>query len=253
MIQLLKCEYKKTRNCYIFVMALVITAAQLVWGLGGTYNDFIIENGWMAFLYQLPLINAIFLPILAATVASRLCDIEHKGSTLKQLMVLTKKENIYNAKLLYGLVIVLFCNILSWIITIAVGYYKGFGGELPIKLYLLFLFFTIIPTIAIYIFQHTVSLLFKNQAIAFCVCIIGTFIGLFAMFLPQMPFIRRLLPWGYYGVLQFVGLYGYSSETHYEDAYFELMPIDWTYLCVLILMCLVLYIIGLQLFKRKEV
>lgn len=253
MITLLQCEYQKTKKCYILLTALGIAAVQMLWGLHGKYDDFMIENGWMAFLYQLPLVNAIFLPILSATVASRLCDIEHKGVMLKQLMVLTKKESFYNAKLIYGLAIVLFCNVLSWAVTIAFGYYKGFGGVLPIKLYLLYLLFTAVPTIAIYMVQHIISLLYKNQTVAFCVCIIGTFIGLFAMFLPQMPFLRRALPWGYYGVMQFVGLFGYTAETKYDYAYFEMMPIDWTYFGVLILMCLAIYIIGLQLFKKKEV
>lgn len=159
----------------------------------------------------------------------------------------------FNAKLLYGLGIVLSCILINWIITILFGYYKGFGGVFPLKLYLLFLLFTIVPTVAIYIFQHTASLLFANQAIAFSLGIIGTFIGLFAMFLPQMPIIRRLFIWGYYGVLQFVGLFGWTSETRYDYAYFELIPIDWTYFGVLILFCIGLYVIGLLLFKRKEV
>ena len=252
MIRLLQCEFKKTRGRYIFITALVITAAELVWALHGDYNDFMLENGWMAFLYQLPLINAIFMPLLSIIVASRLCDIEHKGAMLKSLAVIVPKGKIYDAKLIYGLAITLFCNIVSWAVTIIGGYFIGFFGSAPIKLYLLYLLFTVTPTIAIYIFQHTLSLLFKNQAVTFFAGIIGTFGGLFSMFLPQLPWIRKSLIWGYYGVLQFVGLFGWTPETRYANAHFDVMGFDWTFFVVLIAVSVLMYIVGRKLFVRKE-
>ncbi len=242
----------KTRRRYIFITALVITAAELIWALHGDYNGFMLENGWMAFLYQLPLINAIFMPLLSVIISSRLCDVEHKGAMLKSLAVITEKGKIYDAKLIYGLSIVLFCNILSWAVTIIGGYAIGFHGNVPIKLYLLYLLFTVTPTVAIYIFQHTLSLLFKNQAVTFFAGIIGTFGGLFSMFLPQLPWIRKSLLWGYYGVLQFVGLFGWTRETRYANAHFDIMGFDWTFFAVLIAVIILIYVIGRKLFIRKE-
>lgn len=253
MIKLLQCEFRKTRGRYIFITAIVITVIQLCWALYGKYGDFMLENGWMAFLYQLPLVNAIFMPILSVIVSSRLCDIEHKGAMLKSLAVITEKGKIYDAKFIYGLSITLFCNIVSWAVTIIGGYVIGFHGGVPIKLYLLYLLFTVTPTIAIYIFQHTLSLLFKNQAVTFFAGIIGTFGGLFSMFLPQLPWMRKSLIWGYYGVLQFVGLFGWTSETRYTNARFEVMGFDWNWFCVLIVVSIVMYIIGRKLFCGKEV
>lgn len=253
MIKLLQCEYRKTRGRYIFLTALAITAVQLCWALYGKYNDFALRNGWMMFLYQQPLVNAIFLPLLSVIVSSRLCDIEHKGVMLKSLEVLTEKGKFYDAKLIYGLAIVLFCNLVSWAGAIVFGYIKGFGGELPLKLYLLYLLFTAVPTIGVYIFQHTLALLFKNQAVTFFSGIIGTFCGLFSMFLPQIPILRKLILWGYYGVLQFVGMFGWTKETRYAEAYFEIMGFDWIFFGVLTAVCIAMYIIGRYLFCRKEV
>lgn len=252
MIRLLQCEYKKTRGRYLILTALAITAVQLVWALYGKYNDFMLENGWMAFLFQLPLLNAIFMPLLSIIVSSRLWDIEHKGVMLKALCVIADRGRLYDAKCIYGLSIVLVCNAINWIGTILFGYIKGFGGELPIRLYLFYLLFTITPTIVIYIFQHTLAMLFKNQAITFFAGIIGTFGGLFSMYLPQLPWMRKSLLWGYYGVLQFVGLFGWTKETKYANAYFEIMELDWTFFCVLIAAGIVIYGIGRTLFTRKE-
>ena len=252
MIKLLHCEFKKTRGRYIFITGLLITAAELVWALYGKYEGFMLKNGWMAFLYQLPLVNAIFTPLLSIIVSSRLCDVEHKGTMLKSLAVITEKGKIYDAKFIYGLSIVLICNIVSWAITIIGGYVIGFQGNVPVKLYLLYLLFTIAPTVAVYIFQHTLSLLFKNQAVTFFTGIIGTFGGLFSMFLPQFPWMRKSLIWGYYGVLQFVGLFDWTKETRYANAHFDVMDFDWTFFAVLIGVSVLMYLIGRKLFIRKE-
>lgn len=253
MIKLLKCEFMKTRRRYIFLTAIVITAAGLLWGLYGKYNGFAKENGWMMSLYQLPLINSIFMPVMSIIISSRLADTEHKGMMFKHLAAISDKGRIFDAKFIYGMSIVLICCLLNWIITIIFGYYIGFSGDVPIKLYLLYLLFTITPTISVHIFQHTLAMLFKNQAVTFFSGIIGTFIGLFSMFLPQLPMMRKLFIWGYYGVLQFVGLFGWTKETKYDTAYFEVMGIDWTFFAVLILISIAMYILGRYLFSRKEV
>lgn len=253
MITLLKCECKKTKGKYLLLSALAITAIELCWALYGKYNTFALKWGWMMLLYQLPLVNAIFMPLLSIIISSRLADIEHKGVTLKQLAVITDKGNIYDAKFVYGLFLVLLCNLLSWSAIIIFGYVKGFSGTVPLKLYALYLLFTITPTTVIYVFQHILSLLVKNQAVTFFAGIIGTFFGLFAMFLPQFPLLRRLLPWGYYGTLQFVGMFGWTKETRMKNVSFEVMRIDWLSFGILIAAGIALYIVGRKLFCRKEV
>lgn len=252
MIKLLKCEYMKTRRRYVFVTALVITAVMLVWIYPRHHSADLLRLGWMANLYELPLINSIFMPLLSIIVSSRLCDIEHKGVMLKQLAATTERGKIYDTKLIYGLAIMLFCAVISWAATIAFGCYKGFSGDVPIKLYLLYMLFTIVPTVAVYLFQHTLSLCFKNQAVTFFAGVIGTFFGVFSMFLPQFPWLRKSLIWGYYGALQFVGLFDWTKEDRYKLAHFDVMGIDWTSLAIIAAACVIMYIIGRMWFKRKE-
>ena len=252
MITLLKCEYMKTRRRYVLLTAIVTTALLLVWTCHGNHNEDVIRMGWMAYLYQMPLANAIFLPLLSIVVSSRLCDIEHKGVMLKQLATVTERGKLYDVKFIYGFAIVLLCTLISWCGLIAYGYYKGFGGDVPIKLYLLYLLFTIAPTLAVYIFQHIMSLCFNNQSVTFFTGVIGTFCGVFSMFLPQFPWLRRIFIWGYYGVLQFVGMFDWTQADKYKFAHFDVMEIDWVFFGVLLAACVVMYILGRMLFKRKE-
>lgn len=64
MIKILKCELLKMRHRYVFLTSLAIVAAGLVFSLYGNYSgtnaDFIMKNGWVMMLYQLPLANGIF-------------------------------------------------------------------------------------------------------------------------------------------------------------------------------------------------
>ncbi len=253
MIRLLQCEMKKTRKRYLIVSALAITAVELMWALYGDYNADMLRTGWMMFLYQFPLYNALFVPILSIVISSRLCDLEHKGVMFKQLCVMVPKGKLYDAKLLYGLLILWGCILLSWITLLIFGIGMGFEGTVPIRLYLLYLLFTIVPATVIYLFQHILSILFKNQAVTFFVGIIGEFCGVFAMFLPQVPALRKVLIWGYFGVLQFVGMYGWTKETRMSTVYYEVMDIDWTFFAVLWMIGLAFYLIGRKLFCEREV
>ena len=111
MMRMFRCEFMKTRRCYIFLTALVISALGICWGLYGNYTDVILKHGWRMFLYQMPLVNAIFLPLLSMVVSSRICNIEHKGLMLKQLCCMESPGKLYDVKLLYGLGIICACVI----------------------------------------------------------------------------------------------------------------------------------------------
>ena len=257
MTKLLKCELMKMRRRYVFLTSLAIVAAGLVFSLYGNYSgtnaDFIMKNGWIMMLYQLPLANGIFFPVMATVAASRLADAEHKASAFKHLFALEKRGKIYDAKLIIGIVLMIVCIFIYWAVVLVFGKFIGFEGAPPMGMYLRYLACILAPTIVIYIFQHGLSMLFKNQAVSFFTGVIGTFAGVFSMFLPQLPFLRQLLPWGFYGAMQFIGLFGWTKETRYADAYFELMPVDPSVYVIAAAYAVLFYAVGKYLFCRKEI
>lgn len=140
MIKLIQCEFLKIRRKHIFLTLLVITAAGLLFSLYGDYSgDFIQKNGWFIFLYQLPLANAIFFPIAALVISSRLADNEHKALAFKQLFTIEKRSKIYDTKLIIGLSLMLLSVLLYWIVILIFGKIIGFAGEIPLDLYLRYL------------------------------------------------------------------------------------------------------------------
>lgn len=250
MITLLKCERLKSKKRYLFLTMFAITLVEMVWVLYKDYSPEILRDGWLAFLYQLPLINTMFIPVLAIVIASRLCDTEHKGQMFKELFCIAPRGQLYDAKLIFGLGIMMVSLILQFASIYIAGKVLGFGGAFPIRLYGIFWLFTIVPTVAVYIFQHTLSMIFKNQTIASVVGIIGVFLGMFSIFLSQYPWFRNSILWGWFGSLQFVGN-NWSRETRINN--FFVMDIEWSVFIFMILGSIAMYLIGRKLFCEREV
>lgn len=217
-----------------------------VWGVG-RMDAHKLSQGWMYFLYQYPLLNSIMMPVIAAVVASRLSDIEHKGQMLKLLDTVMPAGRLFAAKFLCGALYMFAAVLLQVIVMVAVGHAVGFAGNPPLDKLLYYLLFTTAVNLTILLLQQILSLLFVNQMVSLTVGLIGGFAGLFIMFFPQN--LERLLLWGYYGVLMFVGM-NWDRATRISDFYYA--PIDWGGFITLAVMFCAIYTIGHTLFVRKE-
>lgn len=242
-------EFHKIRRRRVWMIVTAMILVQILWSIWGVgrMDAHDLSQGWMFFLYQFPLLNSIIMPVIAAVVASRLCDIEHKGQTLKLLNTVMPAGRLFAAKFLCGALYMLVAVLLQLIVIVAVGDAVGFEGNPPFdKLFYYFLFTTAV-NLTILLLQQVLSLLFVNQMVPLTVGLIGGFAGLFSMFFPQN--LARLLLWGYYGVLMFVGM-NWDRATRITDFYYA--KIDWAGFITLAVMFCVIYIIGRALFVRKE-
>ena len=61
-----------------------------------------LAQGWMLLLYNLAMIDAIILPVSVAALASRSCELEHRGAALKLLETMASPGRLYGAKLAWG-------------------------------------------------------------------------------------------------------------------------------------------------------
>ena len=249
MIKVLNVEFQKIRHKRVWVIVAALIFVQMLWSLWWIrrIDEHGLSQGWMHFLYQLPLLNSIMMPVIAAVVASRLCDMEHKGQTFKLLSTVMPTRCLFTAKFLCGALYMLAAVLLQLIVLFAVGKTAGFKGNLPIDKLFYYLLFTTAVNLTILLLQQVLSLLFKNQMISLTVGMIGSFAGLFIMFFP--PNLSRFVLWGYYGVLMIVGM-NWDRATRIIDYYY--MPVDWGGFISLIIMFCLIYMIGRELFVRKE-
>lgn len=242
-------EFHKIRRRRVWMIVAAMIVVQILWSIWGVgrMDAHELSQGWMFFLYQFPLLNSIMMPVIAAVVASRLCDIEHKGQTLKLLNTVMPAGRLFAAKFLCGALYMLATVLLQLVVIIAVGYAVGFMVNPPLDKLFYYLLFTSSVNLTILLLQQVLSLLFVNQMVPLTVGLIGGFAGLFIMFFPQN--LERLLLWGYYGVLMFVGM-NWDKATRVTDFYYA--PVDWAGFITLAVMFCAIYIIGRALFVRKE-
>ncbi|MDD3910433.1 MAG: ABC transporter permease [Proteiniphilum sp.] len=242
-------EFQKIRRRKVWAIVAALIFVQILWLLWGVerMDAHDLSQGWMYFLFQFPLLNSIMMPVIAAVVASRLCDIEHKGQTLKLLNTVMPAGRLFAAKFICGALYMLATALLQIMVIVIAGLVIGFEGTPPLDKLLYYLLFTTAVNLTILLLQQVLSLLFRNQMIPLTVGIIGSFAGLFIMFFPQS--LERFLLWGYYGVLMFVGM-DWDRATRITDFYY--VPVDWTGFSILVIMFCMIYIIGRALFIRKE-
>lgn len=250
MIKAFSMELWKIRRRKVWAIVAALITVQILWVLWGLENmdAHELSQGWMYFLYQFPLWNSIMMPVIAAVVASRLCDIEHKGQMMKLLNTLMPVGRLFAAKFLCGALYMLAVALLQIAVMVIAGLLLGFAGGPPLDKLLYYLLFTTTVNMTILLLQQVLSLLFRNQMIPLAVGVIGSFAGLYIMFFPQS--LERFILWGYYGVLMFVGM-DWDRVTRITDFYY--VPVDWIGFGALAVMFCLIYTIGRALFIGKEV
>lgn len=94
MITALRAELKKIRGRFLWALPLVVVGMEFLWMMSNSYlaKPEASAEGYFNLLFQLPLLNTIFLPLILAVMASRICDAENKGNTYKLLCTMQEKK-----------------------------------------------------------------------------------------------------------------------------------------------------------------
>ena len=202
----------------------------------------------MLMLYNLALVDAILLPVGTAAVASRNCEIEHKGATLKLLETAVTPGRLYDAKLVWGALVLLALMAVRTALFTALGVWMDFPGGVPWGRLGVFTGISWAVSMMLYALQQGLSLRFANQAVALVCGIFGSFVGLMSMLFPV--WVQRCAPWGYYGLLSLARM-NWDEATRITDFYWRWPePVDVVLLC---LWAAVFLTVGRTLFVRKEV
>mgnify|MGYP001377051772 FL=1 len=249
-MKLLQLEFYKCRRRKIVLVCAAVLAVELIWmAVFFTRQDAEdLKWGWMLLLYNLAMVDAIILPISVATLASRNCELEHKGNTWKLLETMARPSQLYAAKLTWGALVLASLLIVRSGIFIAVGIVEGFQGGIPWGRFGLFTVISWAVSMMVYALQQGLSLRFTNQAAALVCGIAGSFLGILSMLFP--PALTRCVPWGYYGLLSLTRM-EWDPDTRFTQFFWQWpQPMDLVLLC---LWTVVFLMVGRTLFVRKEV
>ncbi len=243
-------EFFKCRHRMIWLPPLLMLAAQMAWGLW-SYIDMdarALSQGWADMLYTFPLLNAMMTPVVAAVMASRIADIEHKGQTLKLLYTVQRTGTLFDAKFICAAAYMTAFVALQFATMVAFGMLRGFVGAPPWQHLLEYGIGTWGVTLTIMLMQLVLSMLIPNQMIGMIIGLIGALLGLFSMFLP--PIFQKMFIWAYYAVLYNTAM-DWNEATQIATYYY--VDFDWSGLVLLAVFFAVIYCAGRFLFRKKEV
>ncbi len=243
-------EFQKIRHRKNGLIIVLCIGAQALWAVwaAGRMNEEMLKQGWLYFLYQFPVINTIMMPVVVSVVASRICDIEHKGDMHKLLYTLLPEYKLFWAKFACGSVFVGGASILQAGLILILGRVKHFKGEVPMQQIFMYFAASMLVSLTVLLFQQILSLYFVNQMIPLSIGLSGTFLGLFSLFFPGQ--LKYLVLWGYYGALTTVGM-DWNRETRITHFYETGM--NFTGVSLLIIFFIGIFSVGYQLLKRKEI
>ena len=242
-----KAETYKCRYRMLWAVPLGFLVILLLWN-GRTFTTLAPSErpmGYAIALYSLTLTNAIIIPIMVAVIASRLCDMEIKGNTLKLLFTLERPGTFYVIKYLSGLKYLVFFTAEETLAILLAG--RIFDFTFPESSSIFWFHFLSVTAVgaAILGIQQLLSLLCDNQILPLIVGLGGTFLGFFSMFFPKN--INMLILWGYFGIFSqgAVTSQGDSWVYYYTDFPIELF-------LGFLAATLLLFLAELYIFKKKR-
>ncbi|MDD2958835.1 MAG: ABC transporter permease [Lachnospiraceae bacterium] len=249
----LKLEFRKNHMGMLLFLTAAFLGLNLMWLMISLQNpnESQLHWGWMMMLAQMPIIGAVLSPTFMAVIASRIADVEHKGSTFKLLYTLQSRTSLYHAKLLLGMIFAAGISIGQALVLIAVGNIVHFEGSAPVEKITLYYIMSFGVTFASYLLQLDLSLRFRNQMAPLAIGILGSFCGLFVMYLYQFRILQHIVLWTNYVTLSASVMSSYDPETRIVQ--YEWCPVNWYGIAAVGVWTIMLYLWGRRMAERREV
>ena len=247
-----KTEWMKLRRRKAGLLILAFLGFTFVW-CAWVVSDADLQDladGYRWILSNLSIINTILLPTMLAMLASRLCDMEIKGNTLKLICTMEEKGRLFDMKVLTGGVYLVFYVGAELLLLVLGGTLYGFGEPMQLRHVLYFMLQNVTVSLVVYLLQVMLSFRFENQIIPLAAGLFGSFIGLFSWFFPDSSLFRWIFVWGHYSLLHFIG--NNWDETTRVSTFYDVEP-NWAALCLILALLAGGYLAGRQLFVRKEI
>lgn len=197
MIRAFCAEVQKSCRRHDLLLCLLVPLIMILWVGGLAPSDpEELANGYSALFYSIPVIEAILMPVLMAVLASRLWEIEVRGSMPKLLYTLQSRRSLFAGKSAFGLLEVLLVTLLEMGAAVLLGIVHGYTEEFPAGQFIYLIVCALAVNAMLFFSAFFLTLRFSNLLPALCTGILGSLMGLFSAFLP--PAVSYFVPWGYY-------------------------------------------------------
>lgn len=246
----LQAERRKGRRRHLILLPLIFLSFQILWGFWqlAYASEEELRTGYVLLFHHLPIMNTLLLPMMVSVTASRLCDMEIKGDTLKLLYTMQKQATFYDCKYLAGLWYLLLFTFGQGIMILAFGQICHFGDTLKWPMLFCHLAVTISVSSVLLSFEQALSLMSPSQLLPLFAGLTGCFLGLFSLFFPKK--IARFFIWGYYSAFPVASM-DWDASTRISH-YYE-VPFPLTDFLLFLIAAVAVYQLCKSITVRKEV
>ena len=243
-------ELQKAHRRHDLLLCLLVPAIIVLW-VGGLQQSSPDElaNAYSALFYSYPVIEAILLPVTMAVLASRLWDMEVKGSTAKLLYTLQSRRSLFAGKALFGALEVLIMTAVEMGMIPLLGRVHGYTEVLSVPQLCYLTVCTLAVDLMLFFGEFLIMLWCGNPIPALCVGIVGALVGLFSAFMP--PIVSYFVPWGYYIPLGAYEVANWDQATH--TVTYGTRPYNWGLLVFTLALGAVLFALAWRKVESEEV
>lgn len=195
-------ELSKLRRKRLWLTVLLVLGFELLWIIAILTVSLSRETATpvtMGYaIGQASQVHAIFAPILATVVVSRLAAMEHDGGMMPVLFAANQSRgSLFLAKYVVAAALSTAVTVLVVIAVCLVAASRGVPSDAG--LVLVWLLGLVPANLAIIAIQLVLALLFQRQAVTLTVGVVGGLVGSFAGFVPTG--VAALVPWQYPGLV----------------------------------------------------
>lgn len=206
-------EVQKAHRRHDLFLCLLVPCILMLWVGGLAPSDpEELANGYSALFYSIPVIEAILMPVMMAVLASRLWEMEVKGSMPKLLYTLQERRSLFAGKAAYGLLEVLLVTLLEMGAAVLLGIVHGYTEAFPAGQFGYLTVCALAVNAMLFGSEFLLMILARTPLPALCVGILGSLVGLFSAFLP--PIVSYFVPWGYYIPLSTYEVANWDEAAH---------------------------------------
>ena len=251
MLSALHAEFQKAHRRHDLAICLVVPVVVFLWTGRLTSTDpEELANAYSALLYALPVLNAILMPVVMALLASRLWDIEVKGSTTKLLYTLQSRRSLFAAKAALGLAEIFLIVTLEAAGAPLIGHLQHYTQPYPAAGQAAYLWgCTFAVDCMIFFSELLLTVLLANPLPALCVGILGTLLGLFSAFMPA--WVGYFVPWGYFIPLNTYRIANWDQAS--KVVTYMIVPFQWPLLVATVVLAGILFFAAWYAMRNKEV
>lgn len=212
MLKTLLVECKKAHRRHDLLVCLFAPIVMGLWA-GGLQRPSgeELKNGYSSLFYSIPIIHTMMLPVLMAVLASRLLDMETKGSTLKLLYTMQNRRTFFLGKVLFGLLEIVAIVVLETGVVFFIGTFYGYTETFPTEQFFYLIACTLVVAVMLFFSELLLMVVAVNPLPALCVGIVGALLGIFSAFMPQI--VCYFVPWGYLIPLSSYEVAEWNQET----------------------------------------